>query len=92
MIALKARVEGYQRDTGCQEKEHCCIGSVGCNVPVLRGDADNREEIFAEVNSVYEKSGLGDLNVIATFVHYDETTPHCQRKHTVLCGRKLQNW
>lgn len=84
--ALKARVEQYQRWTGCQVRKNTVVLSswvVQCP-EVLRGDVDNEKKFFTEVNSFMRRE-LGEENVIATFVHYDETTPHCH-VHTVPCG------
>lgn len=84
--ALKARVEEYKRWTGCQVRKNTVVLSswvVQCP-EVLRGDVDNEKKFFVEVNSFMRRE-LGERNVIATFVHYDETTPHCH-VHTVPCG------
>ena len=84
--ALKARVEEYKRWTGCQVRKNTVVLSswvVQCP-EVLRGDVDNEKKFFEEVNGFMMKE-LGRENVIATFVHYDETTPHCH-VHTVPCG------
>lgn len=83
---LRARVEQYQKDTGCQVRKNSVVLSswvVQCP-EVLRGDVDNEKKFFEEVNGFMMKE-LGRENVIATFVHYDETTPHCH-VHTVPCG------
>lgn len=83
---LRARVEQYQKETGCQVRKNSVVLSswvVQCP-EVLRGDVDNEKKFFEEVNGFMMKE-LGRKNVIATFVHYDETTPHCH-VHTVPCG------
>ncbi len=46
--ALKARVEGYQRDTGCQVRKNTVVLSswvVQCP-EVLRGDVDNEKKFL----------------------------------------------
>lgn len=84
--ALKERVEEYQQETGCQVRKNSVVLSswvVQCP-EALRGNVDDEKRFFNEVNGFMMKE-LGKENVIATFVHYDETTPHCH-VHTVPCG------
>lgn len=83
---LKERVEEYQQETGCQVRKNSVVLSswvVQCP-EALRGNVENEKMFFHHVNTFMMKE-LGDKNVIATFVHYDETTPHCH-VHTVPCG------
>lgn len=84
--ALKERVEEYQQETGCQVRKNSVVLSswvVQCP-EALRGNVENEKMFFDQVNTFMIKE-LGNKNVIATFVHYDETTPHCH-VHTVPCG------
>lgn len=84
--ALKERVEEYQQETGCQVRKNSVVLSswvVQCP-EALRGNVENEKMFFDQVNTFMMKE-LGNKNVIATFVHYDETTPHCH-VHTVPCG------
>lgn len=83
---LKSRVSQYQQETGCQVRSNSVLLSswvVQCP-EVLRGDVDVEKRFFDEVNGFMMKE-LGKENVMAMFVHYDETTPHCH-VHTVPCG------
>ena len=83
---LKGRVYDYQRETGCQvRKNSVTLSSWVVQCPeVLRGNVEVEERFFDEVNGFMMKE-LGKENVIAMFVHFDETTPHCH-VHTVPCG------
>lgn len=83
---LKARVYDYQRETGCQvRKNSVTLSSWVVQCPeILRGDVEVEKRFFDEVNGFMMKE-LGKENVIAMFVHFDETTPHCH-VHTVPCG------
>lgn len=83
---LKGRVYDYQRETGCQvRKNSVTLSSWVVQCPeILRGDVEVEKRFFDEVNGFMMKE-LGKENVIAMFVHFDETTPHCH-VHTVPCG------
>lgn len=83
---LKGRVYDYQRETGCQvRKNSVTLSSWVVQCPeILQGDVEVEKRFFDEVNGFMMKE-LGKENVIAMFVHFDETTPHCH-VHTVPCG------
>ena len=85
-FGLKGRVYDYQRETGCQvRKNSVTLSSWVVQCPeILRGDVEVEKRFFDEVNGFMMKE-LGKENVIAMFVHFDETTPHCH-VHTVPCG------